>query len=732
MDLDGFAFCAGLQKLSTSDSLSSVHPVTHLIKRATFRSANITGNTGRASLGIYKLGQLLDLYHEYEASKRHDKIYALMGMSSDDLESAGFSPDYDAPWHDLLKQVISHILNAYVRIYTWPDREVAIVRGLGFIIGQIISIADGDPDMEGYHNITFQDAERTNHKLTTLISAKSVRESDIICQFRDAPSAMIVRPCQDHFAIVAIHVPLTLSSGDRKSTDLVVVWKWEKSASNDRVEYASIEEAIGDHNLDCKMIGFSTKYKRQWNVIKTMWLFKQYGKITQLPPAISKDVCRRDYFRLLDTCEMLMIAYFRTKQYNELGIFVQKIHDIIGKQETLEFLDRLSSIRPLGDSTIKRHNWELAIDILDQRHTGLTTEALQQILTSGEEVFRLFLCRAGESFRLTEEMLLSILSKFDPSERHQVTLKNLESLLAFLDKGNVEITERVLAQAIILNRGSLKVVEPDAERERTPEEHEWYSTVSVLMLLMEKTSDEITISARFFEEFFWPCDVFVPWMGDQLFSSLETMLGRLKKVQITERVLLLAVRQESYAVKLFWLLFTRDPDVQITETLFAAAANNRIPKQGYELLELLLEERPDVQITARLLEAIVCNDDPDVEILQLVSRKRPNIPVSEKTLIATGFDWRGPIVGIARDGSVVARKRGQIAKVLLEHDPDARITEEGLQEVAWHEDFEGDEIQFYLKHNLVEAEVGEKYLARARAVGCFRDNLPTLIRNRSL
>jgi hypothetical protein len=42
------------------------------------------------------------MYHTHEASKRHDKVYALLGMSSDDLSRADLLPNYQAPSKELL------------------------------------------------------------------------------------------------------------------------------------------------------------------------------------------------------------------------------------------------------------------------------------------------------------------------------------------------------------------------------------------------------------------------------------------------------------------------------------------------------------------------------------------------------------------------------------------------------------------------------------------------------
>jgi hypothetical protein len=36
----------------------------------------------------------MDMYHTHEPTKRHNKVYALLGMSSDDFSKANLLPDY--------------------------------------------------------------------------------------------------------------------------------------------------------------------------------------------------------------------------------------------------------------------------------------------------------------------------------------------------------------------------------------------------------------------------------------------------------------------------------------------------------------------------------------------------------------------------------------------------------------------------------------------------------------
>ena len=93
VEIDGYAFCLGLKSLkltyTTSPELQTLPSVTYLIERAGLRSKYTTNLPERFSLNIRCLAELIDMFHTRKASDVHDKVYALLGMSSDDPGKAG-------------------------------------------------------------------------------------------------------------------------------------------------------------------------------------------------------------------------------------------------------------------------------------------------------------------------------------------------------------------------------------------------------------------------------------------------------------------------------------------------------------------------------------------------------------------------------------------------------------------------------------------------------------------
>ncbi|KAF2184513.1 hypothetical protein K469DRAFT_708723, partial [Zopfia rhizophila CBS 207.26] len=116
------------------------------------------------------------------ATKRHDKVYALLGMSSDNLSQASLSPNYGVPWKEVLQRLVKFLLCKQVSVETWDDREMAVIKGRGCVIGQVSSVKsnwDGRPNVNIIFNNTWKQAEY-NEKPDThwilQVSAKSVHK----------------------------------------------------------------------------------------------------------------------------------------------------------------------------------------------------------------------------------------------------------------------------------------------------------------------------------------------------------------------------------------------------------------------------------------------------------------------------------------------------------------------------------------------------------------------------
>lgn len=135
-------FCIGVNalKLSYEDNPglgNLIRTATYLIRRTGFWPKKATSESRIFSLNIGLLSELIDMYHGREASDPRDKIYALLGMSSN---SYSLTPDYNITWQTLFERVIRHIICKQVSVTTWHDREVAVIKSKGCALGYISSV----------------------------------------------------------------------------------------------------------------------------------------------------------------------------------------------------------------------------------------------------------------------------------------------------------------------------------------------------------------------------------------------------------------------------------------------------------------------------------------------------------------------------------------------------------------------------------------------------------------
>lgn len=160
-EIDGYAFCLGLELFkdvyeSYPALQGLIHSVTYLIRGTIFRP-KYTSTPGRMSLDICPLGELMDMYYTHEATKRYDKVYALLGMSSDDLSKASLLPNYEVLWKELLQRLVKFLLCKQVSVETWDNKEIAIIKSKGGVIG-VVSFVERNWDDRQNVRIVYKNA----------------------------------------------------------------------------------------------------------------------------------------------------------------------------------------------------------------------------------------------------------------------------------------------------------------------------------------------------------------------------------------------------------------------------------------------------------------------------------------------------------------------------------------------------------------------------------------------
>ncbi|KAE8386812.1 heterokaryon incompatibility protein-domain-containing protein [Aspergillus alliaceus] len=257
--MNGYTFSSGLKGLNLLYKInpgleSLIRSITYLIRGAIFRPEYMTYPRGTLSLG-----ELIDMYHTREATKKHDKVYALLGMSSDIPKEAGLLPNYELPWNILFHRVIVSILPEIHSVETWPNKEIAVIKVRGYILGRINSV-------EG-------DSSRYDRQS----SAKSIQEGDIVCLFQGASEPSIIGMCEDYFTIKMISATpqqnkeegnvdqrpqKSLYTKESILRDVLLIWNWEISRANSEKENKSgipikFKDAAPDSEIDLDNKGLS-------------------------------------------------------------------------------------------------------------------------------------------------------------------------------------------------------------------------------------------------------------------------------------------------------------------------------------------------------------------------------------------------------------------------------------------------------------------------------------------
>ncbi|PQE20360.1 hypothetical protein CJF30_00001673 [Rutstroemia sp. NJR-2017a BBW] len=255
-EIAGYSLCLGIDAL---EDLYEAQPVMktlicsvgRLIRGGFFRSNTDMVAVNHSSLSIYPLVKLLDMYHTHQASLDNDKIYALLAMcsDSDDVRKAGIVPSYDIPWEHLMQNVCKYILGEKVVVRTWPGAALSILKSKGIIIGYITKVEPTtvtDEEQEVVLNIVpptqGKDVPRQiEAPWRPQVSAHPVHQGDLACQWEGCSNIAIIRPCENHFSVIAIAVTpphaferlqhytwsdVALDLAGTVPVDLVLVWDW--------------------------------------------------------------------------------------------------------------------------------------------------------------------------------------------------------------------------------------------------------------------------------------------------------------------------------------------------------------------------------------------------------------------------------------------------------------------------------------------------------------------------
>ena len=262
-ETDGFVFCVGLDRLHLSHDgaphlQGRIYPVTNLIRDAMFRPRHqalqppeleSADSTTMFSLGICPFAGLIDMYHTRAATNGLDRVYALLGMACDDPGRAGILVDYEISWGQLFRKIIHYCLSNDMEVTTWDDQSIAVLRAKARILARVHTVHKGDSRADKQKiGICWVDSEKYESRFRLPASANNIRVDDVVCIFRGAANATIIRPSDGYAEVVLISPPLDTvhvfepcvpfkelcPSDCRFPMKLALVWDWGNSDEQKR------------------------------------------------------------------------------------------------------------------------------------------------------------------------------------------------------------------------------------------------------------------------------------------------------------------------------------------------------------------------------------------------------------------------------------------------------------------------------------------------------------------
>jgi ankyrin repeat protein len=232
-EIDGLTFSLGLASIDEVFE-NSITQAAFLMRGARFRPKRVSRNDTRRSLRICSLGELVDKYHTHKAKILHDKVFALLGMSSEDISGANLEPNYNVTWSTLMMNLVKFLIGSHAFVRTWDKSQVAVINCKGIVLGQVFPIGHKQNDKQQI-NIKSDFVQRGNITWTIPSPVNSIEDGDVLCFLQETRKPTIIRPCNNYFAIIMIAaVPIEQTElmecfEVRKAfrSDFLLIWDWE-------------------------------------------------------------------------------------------------------------------------------------------------------------------------------------------------------------------------------------------------------------------------------------------------------------------------------------------------------------------------------------------------------------------------------------------------------------------------------------------------------------------------
>lgn len=568
--------------LEDEDSRSRIRSTVNLIKDATLRSKVVVNNTSdQFSLQISSLGYLIELHRIREATDRRDKIYALLGMSTDTPND--MVPDYQMPWKDLFSHLIKSLLPGSLLVTTIDEHQTALFTIPGRVIGVVHSVRNEDTwkDQQlvtiARHESDSQDFDDYLMSWTTdwtlQPTSKRIYRGDIVCLLQGRSLPTIVRAHQDYCSIVAIAVGteahMTLIEGpwhNNTEFEFLLTWSWIEEKHPSHID--KFLNARGVNPITCINWQDSDDLNTAVMLLETEQHYSAILKVHSIILA-SDDVGKSERANAMAVARFVDVVQKVFLDRGRHEIF-DMLRNLIGKKR--EYVDVTEDF--LIPFIISARGWEPVAFVLDTQGTPVTmTENLLVAAAEneycGKSVMEVLLKRSDDKISVTDNCLKAAMTL--PRD-----CQDMITLLLNSKAAQISITEDFLVALASSDYGHFNKS----------------SSRLVMRQLLKLGGDRITITEN----------VLVAASENKTRDQIKhgAMIGLFLEqknfqITITESVLIAAAANEGNSACIMELLFKwKKGHFTITENVLAAAATNKDASIDNSLLKLMFHERKGV------------------------------------------------------------------------------------------------------------------------------------------
>ncbi|KAK8108432.1 HET-domain-containing protein [Apiospora sp. TS-2023a] len=651
-DIDGSAFCSGLEALNLAQQdpkvRSRIRSATYLIRGAVFRDRRLGGRAARLSLSVRPLGELLDMFHDRNATDPRDKVYALLGICSDEQIPDGLRPDYNISWKTLFRRLIQYLIGKQAVVETWEAKQVAVIRSNLIVLWEVLWVSGGG--LMGQQPVRYWGVQA---------SAERIQEGDFVCLLQGTRAPSIVRLQEDYCSVVVI----TLTPPEELEDDIfhriaitppremLLIWDWEAPSTK-------LGQTTGLKNFEDIQIWTHTSDEIRSHAINRLEAVRLMlcdmgndintteGKLRRILKIAEREQVKESLFAITAMENLAMV--YRAQAHR--AAYSWKVGTADDRYpRNLEAKDDI-----LGGEKSKKLFAKAYIYGRQGRCACKSQATLVWLIEHcDEEGMVLLVGNMGEDVKITEVVV-------EAAARNLYTEK---AIAAVLDQAGdqVAITEEAVRQASS-NRGCglgimTRLLDRRGDQVTITEEvlkaaaRNWCQGSKIITLLLDRRGDQLTTTEEVLK-----AAARNGWEGSEIITLLLDQKG--VQVTITEGVVKAAAGNGPEILK---LLFDRKGDqVTITEEVVKEAAGNE--REGKKIMQLFFERRNDqVIVTEEVVKAAVCNWMAMMKLL--IDERGHQVAVTE-----------GVVQVLENDVGVWERK--DTASLLLQRQRDIHIESE--------------------------------------------------------